>query len=186
MMEHMLFYFTTFIVGVAVILFLYRQTDLSNAPITDNLPEDMAGAKLFYNEQYLEVTAPYKLRGIPDQVWELPDRSLIITETKTRKIHKPTFSDQIQVTACAFLLKHHPKTKDRVIRPYAYIRFPSEFGARFVETKLLEPHQLHNIRQRYIALKNRKLEAYGPEYPKLCNGCGHRVVCQLTYASIHR
>ncbi len=142
-----------------------------------SLPYALKGAKLFMNEQYLEIENPKYLNGIPDQVWQLPNGMLVPIDTKTRKSMKTNEYDRIQLTGYAYLLKHHPDTKHLPIAPYGYIRFPMQLGDQYRKVQLLKKNAYEECVDRYTLLSAGKIQPRKPQNTKFCVGCGHQDTC---------
>lgn len=147
--------------------------------VSDELPHQLSGALLYYNEHSLMIDAPVKLFGRPDQVWERADGMLVVTDTKKRKVLRYYKSDQIQLTGYAFLLKHHSATKGRKIAPYGFLRIPMEASAQFLKVPLLTEDEYRDLYKRRHALVQGTSRPTGAHSPLICRECGHKRQCTL-------
>ncbi|CAN0397714.1 unnamed protein product [Ectocarpus sp. 13 AM-2016] len=147
--------------------------------VSDELPHQLSGALLYYNEQPLMIDVPFKLFGRPDQIWQRSDGTLVVTDTKKRKVLRHYKSDQIQLTGYAFLLKHHSATKGRKIAPYGFLRIPTESGAQFLKVPLLTEGEYRDLYKRHHALVHSTRRPSGAHSPLICRECGHKRQCTL-------
>lgn len=69
------------------------------------LPTELGDARLVMNESPISIKHPIALHGTVDQVVELPDRSLVVIDSKTRRQQRVFSSDIAQVSLYAFMLR---------------------------------------------------------------------------------
>lgn len=86
----------------------------------ENLPFELQRASLFLSESDLHCINPVPLHGRVDQVFELIDKQLVITDTKSRDSHRVYLSDIIQLSAYRPMVEHH--FKNHSVKRYGYIR----------------------------------------------------------------
>jgi RecB family exonuclease len=141
--------------------------------IINELPKELKAAKLFCSERLLVITWPFDLFGRVDQIWQRSDGHLVIADTKTRRIVRYYFSDQLQLTGYAFLLKYHPDTKGLRIAPYGYLRIPQGRKAIYIKVPLLSEQAYRDHLKHYQALQRGTARPRPAVSPLICKGCGH-------------
>lgn len=173
-------YLMIIFITATYILVLYTKKVLLWKAVSGELPHQLNGALLFYNEQPLMIELPIKLFGRTDQIWERTDGMLVVTDTKKRKIPRYYRSDQIQLTGYAFLLKHHPATQGRKIAPFGFIRIHADPAPQFLKVPLLTEDEFMELYEHHNALVRRTRRPAGSNSPLICRNCGHSKRCLLT------
>lgn len=164
----------------ALIIFTAHQIRLGRLrSIVDELPRQLEGATLYCSEQLLVIEEPLALRGRVDQVWERPDKQLVIADTKTREIVRYYMSDRIQLTGYAFLLKYHAATKERSIAPYGFLRIPQGGKAVYLKVPLLSEAEYRDSYNHYRQLMQSSARPRPATSPLICRGCGHLGRCPI-------
>jgi len=175
-----IFYAAVVVLTSGLILLKHSYRASLSKKIDQELPRELIGAKLFYNEQPISIEFPLELSGRPDQVWQRSDNMLVIADTKNRKTFRYTNSDRIQLTGYAFILKHHVASKSYRIAPYGFIRIPSKTRARFLKVPLLREEEYIALYSRRTALIGGTCSPSASTSPIICHNCGHKKQCPKT------
>lgn len=154
-----------------VVRHLVRLEELRS--ITDELPHQLTCATLLYSERLLVIEKPTSLFGRVDQVWKRANDQLVVADTKTRELVRYYFSDRLQLTGYAFLLKYHPDTNGHSIAPYGFLRIPQDGKAVYLKVPLLSEQEYRDHIKRHQALLAGSAKPRSAKSPLICRGCGH-------------
>ena len=126
----------------------------------ENLPYELIDAKLFMSEEPVATENPVPLHGKVDQVFELIDGSLLVTDTKSRARHTVYKSDVIQLSVYRTILSN--KTNRRV-NSYGYVRTVvtsgGEESVRYNKVDLHTDQEIVELWERYKNLKSGAIES---------------------------
>lgn len=170
----------------ALLIFVCHQVRLGRLrDIIDELPGELKQAKLYCSERLLVINHPVDLFGRMDQIWQRANGQLVISDTKTRQVIRYYFSDRLQLTGYAFLLKYHPETKGHSIASYGYLRIPQGSKAVYIKVPLLSEQAYREHVKRYQALQNGLARPKPASSPLICRDCGHILRCPIPLINRH-
>jgi len=133
-------------------------------------PQILRQSKLRFSEQRMRCNRPVPLSGRIDQAYELPDHSLVLVDTKTRQWAKVYFSDTIQLSVYAVILRAQGWT----VQPTAYVRHVWNGRVQYLRVSLLPTEAIVEMYHHRGRLFNNPGMASLARYPALCRTCGQR------------
>ena len=158
---------------LAALWYLRRRTKATGKAqweAQEQRPKILRESKLRFSEKLMRCDHPVPLSGRIDQAYELPDRSLVLVDTKTRKWAKVYFSDAIQLSVYAVILRALGWT----VQPTAYVRQTGEGRVRYLPVSLLPTEAIVEMYHHRGRLLNDPSMASLARYPALCRTCGQR------------
>lgn len=72
----------------------------------ENMPDELRWGSIYMNEQTISIADPVHLRARVDQVYLTQNNVLVISDTKTRRLHRAYESDILQLSIYALILRH--------------------------------------------------------------------------------
>jgi len=166
---------------IAILIVAAHQIRLGQLQtIMNELPRQLERATLLYSERLLVIERPFKLFGRVDQVWAREGGQLIVADTKTREVVRYYYSDRLQLTGYAFLLKYHPDTRARSIGSYGFLRIPQGRKAIYIKVPLLSERTYRNHLQHHRALTLGTARPRPATSALICQGCGHVNRCPVS------
>lgn len=143
--------------------------------LSENMPDELANAKLVMSEQYIHCKKPRKMRGTPDQVYRRKDGYLIPIDTKTRDQYVVYRKDIVQVSVYKLILEQMGKR----VEDYGYFRIVTPDGIKYIKRNLLSEQEVIDEYDRTKRLLS------GEDTPKpapnraMCKGCGQQGRCDF-------
>lgn len=131
----------------ALLIRLFRQP--ASNPVRSSF---LDGAQCVLNEQEIRTTTPVPLHGKPDQVFKLRDGRYLLLDTKTRSQAKVFFSDIVQLSVYAVILKNNGFP----VCPFAVVRIASK-KPRYLQVDLKPEHVVVKLYHKYHAIKSGSL-----------------------------
>jgi hypothetical protein len=113
----------------------------------EDMPEELWTAEVFCNETPLHTLKPVPLHGITDQVLKTATGKLIPVDTKSRKRHVVHYSDIIQLSVYAVILRQIYDC----VSSYGYIRtvIPASRSVQYHKVKLLSDDKIVELWHQY-------------------------------------
>lgn len=108
----------------------------------------LRGAVCVLNEQDINTTTPVPLHGKPDQVFRLRDGRYLLLDTKTRRHAKVYFSDIVQLSVYAVILKN----KGLPVFPFAVVRIAGK-KPTYLRADFLPEHVVVRLYHKYLSIK---------------------------------
>lgn len=133
--------------GLAATALILRMF-LPSEPAMD-LNRILRGAVCVLNEQDINTTTPVPLHGKPDQVFRLRDGRYLLLDTKTRPHAKVYFSDIVQLSVYAVILKN----KGLPVFPFAVVRIAGKKTA-YLKADFLPEHVVVRLYYKYLSIKS--------------------------------
>lgn len=168
------------VVGYAVYLFIVKRRRRRQSTTffrEDNTPVELQRATLYGSEEHISCDTPIPLKGTYDQLYQLPDQSFILTDTKTRKRPQGYDSDIIQLSAYKLILENSRQFKGKTIQPYGYIRLVCHGKTTYKKIDLMSTQALIDLYQRRLDLYKGRLEPKKADGPRKCYTCHQLAVC---------
>lgn len=109
----------------------------------------MAGAECILNEQDIKTLLPVPLHGRPDQVFKLKDGRLLVFDTKRRDIQRVYYSDVVQLSVYASILKNNGWQ----VCEFGVIRIPASPSDRYLTVRLLPDSKIVSLYMRYQSIR---------------------------------
>jgi len=166
-----------FLIGIAILCFLFRKPKPAKPPRLKPeswLPPELQTAKLYTVERGIKFRGKFNINGTADRVYQLATGELVPVERKNRGKKKTHFTDVMQLSLYAYMLRHN----GQATALFGFVVFNGEDFAHKVyllTDELVEPH-LYRYRQLKAGLQDCKKRR-----DFRCNGCAHAPKC-VTYS----
>lgn len=109
--------------------------------LTDGMPTILHNSVCIMNETSISMTVPFPLRGRVDQVFQLPDDTCVLVDTKRRERYATYESDLVQLTAYALILAMN----NYQVRAIAYVRCVTNHGVKYIPVELGTYHLIERL-----------------------------------------
>jgi hypothetical protein len=107
--------------------------------VTDNVPAALRPARPFLIETEISALTPLPMRTRPDAVYQLPDSTLVVTDTKHRSEWAVYWGDIAQLSVAAWVLRHttDPDLSGLPVCSFGYVRLVHRGQTRYKRVELL-------------------------------------------------
>lgn len=137
------------VVSLVAIIFQWFKSSTDHVASSKEVKRLFDNAVCFLNEQTIMTRYPVPLHGKPDQVLRLEDGRLVVLDTKNRERVIVYFSDLVQLSVYAVILKN----QGHKVCPYGVIRIPHNPLDEYRAVKLLKEKEVVALYHRYQAIK---------------------------------
>lgn len=114
----------------------------------ENMPVVLRRSTVVMNEHEISMSDPIKIKGRVDQVYRLPNGTLVLVDTKTRRTHRVFSSDIVQLSIYAMIMAYAYRGRtSRIAYVRTVIRTPVNRSVRYHPIRLIPfPTLIHWLR----------------------------------------
>jgi len=143
----------------------------------ENTPKELQESTLYGSEQNISCEKPVPLIGTYDQLYQRPDRRLIVTDTKTRGKPHVYDSDVIQLSAYKVILENSKEFSKRQVDNHGYMRLVCNGVTHYKKVDLMTEEDIVALYERREALYAGTTVPNKANTPGKCSNCHQLAHC---------
>lgn len=162
---------------IAALLLLAAWGVLSTRPrqtVQTQLPAMLEKARTWAKEREFRIGGRRPMHGVLDEAFELPDGTIVISETKSRRFKTIYKSDVLQVSAQRVLVENHQR---RTVSSEGFVRLLTPQGNEFRPIKLMTADEVAQAYDLYRQLSRGAIVGDKCRAPNLCRSCAYKEEC---------